>query len=99
LGYTLIRSFAFCFLFLFIKKTLAVEYSLKEKGGPMNALSNFRKRSRLALVAITALMIAVLACDLSQFSAQDTSQQATVAALALQATLAAGGQADPLQAT
>jgi len=65
----------------------------------MNALSNFRKRSRFALVAITALMIAVLACDLSQFSAQDTSQQATVAALALQATLAAGGQADPLQAT
>ncbi len=59
----------------------------------------FSKFCKLPLITIAMLILAGLACETSFLPAQNISQQATVEALALQATLAAAGQSDPIQAT
>ncbi len=65
----------------------------------MSTFSFPSKRRHSPLIFIITLIIAALACEISIPLGQDTSQQATVEALALQATLMAGGQGDPVQAT
>ncbi len=63
-------------------------------------MSKRLKHSHSWLIFITALLLVALACDFALLPASNTSQQqATVEALALQATLAAVEQGAPLQAT
>lgn len=65
----------------------------------MSTLMLLYKRSCPLLVLITTLIAAALACDLSFPPSSGNSQQATVEALAIQATLAAAGQTNPVEAT
>lgn len=57
------------------------------------------KRNQSLLAFVIALILAALACDIALLPTSNTAQQATVEALALQATLAAVEQGEPLEAT
>jgi hypothetical protein len=65
----------------------------------MGTLILMFKQSRPLLVLIVIFIGAALACDLSFLPGSTNSQQATVEALAMQATLAAAGQTNPVEAT